>query len=129
MCVHGTQRYERALVAVPVTDAQRAELPPHWQACVDLPSDSIRAALQVAPLAGESMSVEMPWECEWSRLFMEPGIPHTHTPTHTHAHTGTHTQAHTLTHTGTHTQAHTQAHRHTQERTHAETDTHTHGLI
>ncbi|CAL8382829.1 unnamed protein product [Arctogadus glacialis] len=39
----------------PVTDAQRAELAPHWQACVDLPSDSIRTALQVAPLAGENL--------------------------------------------------------------------------
>lgn len=63
---------ERALMLVPVTDAQHHHPPSSPPALSAFPSDTVRMGpctdLQVAPLPGKSMSVELPRECEWSRL-------------------------------------------------------------
>ncbi|KAI9546140.1 hypothetical protein NQZ68_029375 [Dissostichus eleginoides] len=57
---------------VPVTDAQH-----HVNAAPSaVPSDSVRTGPSRpagGPISRESMSVELPGECEWSGLFLEAG--------------------------------------------------------
>ena len=72
MALSRTGGNERALMLVPVTDVQHH----HATACsVCIPlwhcPDGAQRRPAGGPISRESMSVELPRECEWSRLFLE----------------------------------------------------------